>query len=140
MRNILCLISGLLFGFGLAISNMINPAKIIGFLDITGNWDPSLAFVMGGAVCVTAITFRLILKRSAPIFADRFQLPSKIGLDKHLVLGAGIFGIGWAISGLCPGPAIASIGFLDEKLLIFIVALLMGSLIGKRIRSKNNSG
>jgi len=113
---------------------MINPAKIVGFLDITGDWDPSLAFVMGGAVFVTALTFRLILKRPKPIFTDIFELPSKVSLDGKLITGAAIFGIGWAMSGLCPGPAISSIGFLDEKLLIFVCTLLIGSFIGKKWR------
>ena len=134
MPNIFSLISGVLFGFGLAISSMINPAKIVGFLDITGNWDPSLAFVMGGAVFVTAVTFRVILNRPAPMFANKFELPSKVNLDGKLILGAAIFGIGWAVSGLCPGPAISSIIFLDENLLIFISALLLGSFIGKKWR------
>ena len=134
MRNVFSLTSGLLFGFGLAVSSMINPAKIVGFLDITGNWNPSLAFVMGGAVFVTALTFRLILKRPKPIFTDIFELPSKVSLDGKLITGAAIFGIGWAMSGLCPGPAISSIGFLDEKLLIFVCTLLIGSFIGKKWR------
>ena len=134
MLNIFSLISGVLFGFGLAISNMINPAKIVGFLDITGNWDPSLAFVMGGAVFVTAVTFRIILNRPTPMFANKFELPSKVNLDGKLIFGAAIFGIGWAVSGLCPGPAISSIIFLDENLLIFISALLLGSFIGKKWR------
>ncbi|HIF59156.1 MAG TPA: YeeE/YedE family protein [Rhodospirillales bacterium] len=134
MLNVFSLTSGLLFGFGLAVSSMINPAKIVGFLDITGNWDPSLAFVMGGAVFVTALTFRLILKRPKPIFTDIFELPSKVSLDGKLITGAAIFGIGWAMSGLCPGPAISSIGFLDEKLLIFVCTLLIGSFIGKKWR------
>jgi uncharacterized membrane protein YedE/YeeE len=134
MLNVFSLTSGLLFGFGLAVSSMINPAKIVGFLDITGNWDPSLAFVMGGAVFVTALTFRLILKRPKPIFTDIFELPSKVSLDGKLITGAAIFGIGWAVSGLCPGPAISSIGFLDEKLLIFVCTLLIGSFIGKKWR------
>ena len=134
MPNIFSLISGVLFGFGLAISNMINPAKIVGFLDITGNWDPSLAFVMGGAVFVTAVTFRIILNRPTPMFANKFELPSKVNLDGKLIFGAAIFGIGWAVSGLCPGPAISSIIFLDENLLIFISALLLGSFIGKKWR------
>jgi uncharacterized membrane protein YedE/YeeE len=134
MPNIFSLISGLLFGLGLAISNMINPAKIVGFLDITGNWDPSLAFVMGGAVFMTAITFRLILKRPTPIFTNTFELSSKVDLDIKLILGAAIFGIGWAVSGLCPGPAISSIIFLDENLLIFVCTLFLGSLIGKKWR------
>ncbi len=134
MLNVFSLTSGLLFGFGLAVSSMINPAKIVGFLDITGNWDPSLAFVMGGAVFITALTFRLILKRPKPIFTDIFELPSKVSLDGKLITGAAIFGIGWAMSGLCPGPAISSIGFLDEKLLIFVCTLLIGSFIGKKWR------
>ncbi len=134
MHNVFSLTSGLIFGFGLAVSSMINPAKIVGFLDITGDWDPSLAFVMGGAVFVTALTFRLILKRPKPIFTDIFELPSKVSLDGKLITGAAIFGIGWAMSGLCPGPAISSIGFLDEKLLIFVCTLLIGSFIGKKWR------
>jgi uncharacterized membrane protein YedE/YeeE len=134
MLNVFSLTSGLIFGFGLAVSSMINPAKIVGFLDITGDWDPSLAFVMGGAVFVTALTFRLILKRPKPIFTDIFELPSKVSLDGKLITGAAIFGIGWAMSGLCPGPAISSIGFLDEKLLIFVCTLLIGSFIGKKWR------
>ena len=134
MPNIFSLISGVLFGFGLAISGMINPAKIVGFLDITGNWDPSLAFVMGGAVFVTAVTFRVVLNRPAPMFTNKFELPSKVDLDGKLIFGAAIFGIGWAVSGLCPGPAISSIIFLDENLLIFISALLLGSFIGKKWR------
>ena len=136
MLYIFSLTSGLLFGFGLAISSMINPGKIIWFLDVTGDWDPSLAFVMGGAVFVTAITFRLILIRPKPIFSDKFQLPSKIGFYGKLIFGATIFGIGWGISGLCPGPAIASITFFDEKLLIFICTLLIGSWFGKKLRKK----
>ena len=134
MRNVFSLTSGLIFGFGLAVSSMINPAKIVGFLDITSDWDPSLAFVMGGAVFVTALTFRLVLKRPKPIFTNIFDLPSKVSLDGKLITGAAIFGIGWAMSGLCPGPAISSIGFLDEKLLIFVCTLLIGSFIGKKWR------
>jgi uncharacterized membrane protein YedE/YeeE len=131
MRNLSSLMAGLLFGFGLAISGMINPAKIVGFLDITGNWDPSLAFVMGGAVAVTAYTFRLILKRPTPIFADMFHLPEKINIDRRLTSGATIFGIGWGFAGLCPGPALSSIALLDENLLLFIISLLVGSLFAK---------
>ena len=134
MPNIFSLLSGVLFGFGLAISSMINPAKIVGFLDITGNWDPSLAFVMGGAVFVTAVTFRIILNRPTPMFANKFELPSKVDLDGKLIFGAAIFGIGWAVSGLCQGPAISSIIFLDENLLIFICTLLLGSFVGKKWR------
>ena len=134
MRNICSLTSGLLFGLGLAISSMINPGKIVGFLDVTGNWDPSLAFVMGGAVAITALTFRPILKRPTPILTNKFYLPSRTKLDSKLIFGAAIFGVGWAVSGLCPGPAIASIAFLNEKLLIFVCALLIGSFAGYKLR------
>ncbi len=131
MRNIFSLIPGLLFGLGLAISGMINPAKVIGFLDISGSWDPSLAFVMGGAVMVTAISFRLVLRRPAPIFSGMFHLPTKNDLDRRLIVGAAIFGIGWAVTGLCPGPALASIGYLDERIFLFVLALLIGSFMAK---------
>ena len=132
MQNISSLFSGILFGIGLAISDMINPAKIVNFLDVTGNWDPSLAFVMGGAVIITVLTFTTILKRSKPIFSDRFELIKSTKIDTPLILGSSIFGIGWALSGLCPGPAIASVGFLSVNLLIFVVAMLLGSFMGIR--------
>ena len=131
MRNIFSLIPGLLFGLGLAVSGMINPAKVIGFLDISGSWDPSLAFVMGGAVMVTAISFRLVLRRPAPIFSGMFHLPTKNDLDRRLIVGAAIFGIGWAVTGLCSGPALASIGYLDERIFLFVLALLIGSFMAK---------
>ena len=133
MLYLISLTSGILFGIGLAVSNMISPSKIVGFLDITGDWDPSLAFVMVGAVIVTGIAFKIILKRSKPIYQSEFNIFKNTHIDLRLILGASIFGVGWAISGLCPGPAIASIGFLNEKLLVFVIALLIGSLIGKRI-------
>ncbi len=132
MKNLFSLIAGLLFGLGLAISGMINPDKVIGFLDITGDWDPSLAFVMGGGVLVTAFTFRLVLKRSTPVFSDIFHLPTKNDLDRRLIAGAAIFGVGWAVAGLCPGPALASIGYLDGNLLIFVLALIVGSFLANR--------
>jgi len=131
MREFASLICGVLFGLGLAISGMINPAKVIGFLDITGAWDPSLAFVMGGAVLVTATAFRFILKRPNPILADTFQLPTRRDFDKHLITGATIFGVGWGLAGLCPGPAIASLAFMDARIVIFVIALIAGSLIAK---------
>ena len=129
MGNLFSLIAGLLFGLGLAISGMINPAKVIGFLDVAGKWDLSLAFVMGGALFVTAFSFRLISKRPVPIYSDMFHLPAKKNLDRQLIIGAAIFGLGWAMTGLCPGPALASIGLLDGNLLIFVLALLIGSFL-----------
>jgi hypothetical protein len=131
MREFASLICGALFGSGLGISGMINPAKVIDFLDITGAWDPSLAFVMGGAVLVTATAFRFILKRPNPVLADTFQLPTRQDFDKHLIAGAAIFGVGWGLAGLCPGPAIASLAFMDVRIVIFVIALIAGSLIAK---------
>jgi uncharacterized membrane protein YedE/YeeE len=127
MRNFFSLFSGILFGLGLAISGMVNPDKVIGFLDVAGKWDPSLALVMGGALLITAFSFHWILKRPAPIFSDLFHLPTKKDLDSRLINGAAIFGIGWGLAGLCPGPALASIGYLDKNLLIFVLALVVGS-------------
>ena len=140
MGNVFSLVAGLLFGLGLAISGMVNPAKVVGFLDVAGKWDPSLAFVMGGALLVTAFSFRWISRRPAPIFSEMFYLPVKKDLDGQLITGAAIFGVGWAFTGLCPGPALASIGSLDENLLIFVFALIIGSfLANSRLLVSNNT-
>ena len=103
LRILVNLFAGTLFGLGLAISGMVNPAKVIGFLDITGDWDPTLAFVMGGALLVTIPAFRLILKRSRPVLADKFELPTKKDVDGRLLAGSAIFGVGWGLAGFCPG-------------------------------------
>ncbi len=131
MTHLVAAISGIIFGLGLAISGMINPAKVVGFLDVTGNWDPSLAFVMGGAVVVTALSFRLILKRPQPLLGSAFQVPSRQDIDGRLLGGAVIFGAGWGLSGLCPGPALASLAFLDPKIILFVVALIAGSYLAR---------
>ena len=100
---------GTLFGFGLAVSEMINPARVIGFLDVTGHWDATLLFVMGGALAVTVPGFPLILRRARPLLAEFFALPTKTKLDGSLIVGALIFGVGWGIAGFCPGPALAAL-------------------------------
>jgi uncharacterized membrane protein YedE/YeeE len=115
-------VCGLLFGIGLIVSQMSNPAKVIGFLDITGQWDPSLAFVMAGAVAVFALGYRLALRRSAPLLDKSFALPGKTNVDKALISGSLLFGLGWGLAGLCPGPAIVSSSFGDPRILMFIVA------------------
>lgn len=120
------LISGLLFGAGLALSGMMNPTKVIGFLDLFGNWDPSLALVMGGALVVSFIGYRIAAGRSAPFFGTQFHLPSTKDIDTKLVLGAVIFGIGWGIAGLCPGPALAALVTGSQDILIFGAALIVG--------------
>ncbi len=110
-------LSGLVFGIGLAVSQMVDPNKVQGFLDIAGNWDPSLALVMTGALLVTVIGFNLILRRSAPVAAYEFHVPTRRNLDRSLLLGAALFGIGWGMTGFCPGPAIAALGLSLKALL-----------------------
>lgn len=126
MILIYALLSGLLFGLGLIISGMANPAKVIGFLDITGSWDPSLGFVMLGAIAVTFFAFKLAKSRSLTYTGLALKLPTTQTLDIRLVLGSIIFGIGWGLAGYCPGPALASIltGYLDPVL--FVIAMVIG--------------
>lgn len=119
-------ISGLLFGLGLTVSAMINPAKVIGFLDLFGNWDPSLALVMGGGLAVTFPAFRIILKRDKPLLETRFFLPTKQDIDRKLVGGAVLFGIGWGLAGLCPGPALTSLITMDRSIWLFVIAMIGG--------------
>ena len=125
-KLILSSISGILFGIGLGVSEMINPNKVLAFLDVAGDWDPSLAFVMAGALLITTIIFRLILKRDRPIFDHHFKLPTKQELDPHLIGGAALFGIGWGMSGYCPGPATAAIGLGLQEPVIMVLAIIAG--------------
>lgn len=126
MRQVAALAAGLLFGLGLTISGMINPAKVVGFLDIAGNWDPSLALVMGAAVPVAALGFALGKRRGSPFFAGGFAMPARTDVSLRLVGGAGIFGIGWGLVGYCPGPALASLTVGGWKSVVFVVAMLVG--------------
>jgi len=125
-KNIAALIAGLLFGLGLAISQMTNPAKVLNFLDITGTWDPTLAFVMGGAVLVTLISFRFILKQDRPLFEGQFHLPTRSDIDSRLLGGAALFGIGWGLAGYCPGPGVAALAMGLWEPALFVVGLLVG--------------
>ena len=126
LRSICILFSGLVFGLGLCISQMVNPVKVLGFLDIAGKWDPSLAFVMIGALLVATPGFFFVLKRHAPMFANNFPTLNESGIDSRLIIGGLIFGCGWGLVGLCPGPAIASIAYGLPSSLIFIAALIAG--------------
>ena len=135
MINISSLICGFLFGLGLAISEMVNPAKVLGFLDVTGNWDPSLIFVMAAGLAVTMLTFRFILKQPRPLFESQFHLPSQSKtIDRQLITGAAIFGIGWGLVGYCPGPAIASLAYGQTETVIFLVAMMAGLYVSRRFR------
>ncbi|MEQ1888912.1 MAG: DUF6691 family protein [Alphaproteobacteria bacterium] len=117
---------GILFGIGLTIAQMVNPAKVLSFLDLAGNWDPSLAFVMGGGAGVAALGYRFVLRRRRPILAEMFQVPTRTDLDARLLLGAGLFGVGWGIAGLCPGPALAVLGLGRSEAVIFALAMAGG--------------
>jgi uncharacterized membrane protein YedE/YeeE len=126
MPIITAFVVGLVFGIGLIISGMTNPARIIGFLDIFGRWDPSLAFVMIGAIPVAFVGFRLAGARAAPVVEAAFHLPTATAIDWRLAGGSAIFGVGWGLGGFCPGPAITAIGFGLTQPLIFVVAMLAG--------------
>ena len=126
---IVALFSGALFGLGLAVSGMTNPAKVIGFLDFAGGWDPTLAFVMGGALLVTIPAFRLILGRQRPILAGDFALPAKSTLDARLLGGAALFGVGWGLSGFCPGPAVVALTTGLTPVFAFVAAMAAGMVL-----------
>jgi uncharacterized protein len=132
MRTLLGFLSGLVFGLGLVISGMANPAKVLNFLDVAGAWDPSLAFVMAGAAGVTFVGYRLAWARPAPLFEAKFDIPSSTVIDRPLVAGAAIFGIGWGIGGYCPGPALTALPLLAPGTLVFVPAMLFGLWLGTR--------
>ena len=129
MKRILAaLVSGAIFGFGLSLSQMTNPNKVLGFLDIAGSWDPSLAFVIMGALAVAFIAFRWILKRPRPMFDEQFHVARKTLIDKPFLFGAMIFGIGWGMSGYCPGPAVAGLGLGNPESFVMVVSIYLGFL------------
>ena len=131
MFNLASLVAGIVFGFGLALSGMTHPEKVLGFLDVAGRWDPALIFVLGGAVGVTVVAFRFVLRRTSPLLASRFHLPQATNIDWRLVGGAILFGIGWGISGYCPGPAIALLAAPNWELAVFLPAVLLGTLLSR---------
>lgn len=133
MSIVLAAVSGALFGVGLLVSGMTQPAKVIGFLDVTGSWDPSLAFVMGGAVAVYAVLFRLVLRRSDPWFDVKFHLPTRSDIDVSLIVGSALFGIGWGLGGLCPGPALVAAAGGSMPALAFVGAMIVGMLLQQRM-------
>jgi uncharacterized membrane protein YedE/YeeE len=126
MRAVINFIAGLIFGLGLLISGMANPAKVQNFLDLAGTFDPSLIFVMLGAVVVTFVGYRLVLRRPRPLLAEKFLVPTLTEIDGRLVVGAGLFGVGWGLSGFCPSPAITSLPLLAKGTLIFVSAMIVG--------------
>lgn len=133
-RILAALIVGLVFGGGIVVSGMSNPAKILNFFDFAGNWDPSLALVMGAALTITAIGYRMVLRRPAPVLDSSFHLPTKREVDLPLVGGAAVFGIGWGIAGFCPGGSIPALGLGKVEALVFVGAMLVGLALARLAR------
>lgn len=137
MKNsIASFVVGFIFAIGLGISGMTQPQKVVGFLNLFGGWDPSLIFVMGGAVAVHFVTYRLIRKRSSPLLATSWQVPTKTEITPALVIGAVLFGIGWGLGGFCPGPAMTSLMSFESRPVLFVVSMLVGMLLFKAVDKK----
>ena len=134
MRNLVTVFTGLIFGIGLIMSGMTNPAKVQNFLDLFGTWDPSLALVMGGAILITMPGFCLVQKRQTPFFEDSFLIPQKTNLDFYLLTGSAIFGIGWGLGGFCPGPVIVSISNGSTGTILFVITMLIGMVLAKLLK------
>ena len=126
MRIATALLAGLVFGLGLLLSGMADPAKVLGFLDLAGAWDPSLMFVMGGAIGVGAVAFALARRRRRSLLGEPMQLPTKTSIDRRLIIGALLFGAGWGLAGFCPGPAVVALGVGETKAVVFVLAMLAG--------------
>lgn len=131
---------GLVFGLGLIISGMTDPGKVLGFLDLAGLWDPSLAFVMGGAILVGVLAFAVARKRSSSVLGGAMQLPTARHIDRRLVLGSLLFGVGWGMAGFCPGPAIVSLGAGEPKAMVFVLAMLAGMGIFEWLEMRRTAG
>ena len=135
MNKLISLLSGIIFGIGLVISEMINPQKVLGFLDIFGNWDPSLAFVMIGALIVSLPMFHIIKKKDKPLLKEKFDYSNNRNIDQRLVFGSILFGAGWGLGGLCPGPAISSLALLNFYSISFVISMLIGFYFVKLLDS-----
>lgn len=135
MQLIIIYLVGVVFGTGIVVSGMANPAKVINFFDIAGSWDPSLAFVMGGALIVTAVGYRMVFGRARPLFEGRFVLPTARNLDARLIGGSAVFGVGWGIAGFCPGGALPALGTGRIEVILFVAALLGGIFAAKFLQN-----
>jgi hypothetical protein len=131
------LVIGLLFGVGLVVSGMADPAKVLNFVDVFGTWDPSLAFVMGGAVVVAFVGYRLVFSRTHPLLDDAFHLPTRKSIDGRLLLGAAIFGAGWGLGGFCPGPALTALGLAQPGTLAFLPAMFIGLWLARMFAARS---
>ncbi|MEL6645455.1 MAG: DUF6691 family protein [Pseudomonadota bacterium] len=135
MRLVFTYVIGLMFGIGISLSGMANPAKVLNFFDIAGSWDPSLMFVMGGALITTFVGYRWVLGREAPVFAPAFGVPTARQIDGKLIGGSAVFGIGWGIAGFCPGGALPALGTGRWEVFAFVAALIVGILLAKFLQS-----
>ena len=140
MRTLIGLLCGLVFGTGLVVSGMSNPAKVLNFLDLAGTWDPSLAFVMAGAVAVTFIGYRLVQTQPHPVFAEKFQLPVARDIDRPLIAGAACFGLGWGLGGYCPGPAVTALALGANGTLVFVACMLIGMWGARIAKDRSRQG
>ena len=134
MSKIISLVSGIIFGVGLVISEMINPEKVLGFLDLFGNWDPSLAFVMIGALIISSPLFHIIKNKKKPLFAEKFNYSNNKEVNNRLIVGSALFGAGWGLGGLCPGPAISSIALININSITFVFAMFFGFYLVKFLK------
>ena len=139
MKQVSALVVGIIFGLGLSLSHMVDPDKVINFLDLFGHWDASLAFVMGGAILVTFPGYRWVLGRKKPLFEQHFHLPTDNRIDASLMFGAALFGLGWGLSGYCPGPAVAALTINPHEAFIFIPAMIAGGLAARWLRGSPTS-
>lgn len=133
------LLAGLIFGLGLLVSGMANPGKVLGFLDLAGQWDPSLAFVMAGAIAVGAAAFFLARNRTVSILGAKMKIPVARHIDRRLIVGSALFGIGWGIAGFCPGPGLVALGMGETKALVFVAAMLAGMLVFELLERRKHS-
>jgi uncharacterized membrane protein YedE/YeeE len=133
MPIFMALLAGVLMGLGLAVSGMINPAKVLNFLDLAGDWDPTLVIVMASALLTTMVGYRLVLRRETPLFAASYSLPGRREIDLRLITGAALFGFGWGLAGFCPGPAIAALTTLRAEPFIFVAAMAVGMVLMKHL-------
>ena len=138
-RLVASFLGGLLFALGLGVSGMTDANKVIGFLDLSGDWDPSLAFVMAGAIGVHLILYRLILRRQSPLFGDRFQIPTRRDITPQLVGGAALFGVGWGLGGFCPGPGLVSLAGFGSSAAVFVLSMLSGMTLQKFVHRPNRA-
>jgi uncharacterized protein len=136
MPIICSILAGIIFGAGLTLSDMVNPARILNFLDIAGSWDPTLLIVMAGSLAITILGYKLIFLRGSPVFGDKFNLPTQREIDLPLVGGAALFGVGWGLAGICPGPALADLVTLQPKVLLFVAAMLVGMIAASALRDR----